>query len=344
MRAICRLNLIGGSGAILLLYTHAAAVDISPLFAADDVLDVRLSGPLAALSADTEERIELPFKLEAHGVTHDLEVRIRGHSRLRVCDFAPLRLNFATEETAETVFAGQDKLKLVRPCRDGGAAELDVLEEYLAYRIWNVIDNAGYRVRLLRIAFSDTSSQKAKDIPVRYGFVIESSESVAMRLAAKPVMETAVFSNKYDPAQAAVVYVFQYLIANTDWSLVTADHDAYCCHNLDLYERDAKLIMVPFDFDLSGLVNARYAYPDPSLPIDRVTRRIYRGVCIDTEILRRAVRKVAAKRDAIIGLVDEIPVLTPKQRQKRIRFLDGFFEKTKNEDKLLRNFARRCID
>ena len=47
-----------------------------------------------------------------------------------------------------------------------------------------------------------------------------------------------------DDTQEARVYVFQYLIGNTDWSLVTALEEEDCCHNGKLVDRDGSLLVV----------------------------------------------------------------------------------------------------
>ncbi len=331
---------------VLLLWSGAAAtqVEAPTLFASHQIVEMTLTGPFGTLFADKEARVERPFTLRAQGMTHDIEVRLRGHSRVRVCDFPPLRLNFSIEATANTIFAGQDKLKLVTHCVDKKRPDLDVVDEYIAYRILNVIQAASYRVRLLRISYIDTGSNAERNSSARFAFALESAASLAARLGAEPANATGVSHSKYDEAQAAHVYVFQYMIANTDWSLVTSDNHDFCCHNIDLYERDGKLILVPYDFDLAGIVNARYAYPDRTLPIDRVTQRIYRGVCMDDKKLRRAVRNIVAKRADILKVVADVPGLSERQRKRRSRFLEGFFEKAEKEDKLLKNFASRCIE
>jgi hypothetical protein len=51
---------------------------------------------------------------------------------------------------AQTVFAGQEKLKVVTHCRNEDSGETNVLEEYAAYRILGLLTEAAYRVRLLR--------------------------------------------------------------------------------------------------------------------------------------------------------------------------------------------------
>ena len=49
----------------------------------------------------------------------ELKVRTRGRYRRQrgTCSFPPLRLNFVTKQAKRTVFAKQDKLKLVTHCR-----------------------------------------------------------------------------------------------------------------------------------------------------------------------------------------------------------------------------------
>ena len=52
------------------------------------------------------------------------------------------------------------------------------------------------------------------------------------------------------------------------------------------------MLYIPYDFDLSGLVNAPYARPPAELRMSRVTERRYRGFCTDRDVLRDAIRKV----------------------------------------------------
>ena len=52
--------------------------------------------------------------------------------------------------------------------------------------------------------------------------------------------------------------MFQYMIGNTDFSLKTM-------HNLKAVQPvDQDAILIAYDFDYSGLVDARYAVPNPS--------------------------------------------------------------------------------
>ena len=143
--------------AILCVAAHANA---SPLFDNNAVIDVELTGPIGLLIKNKNDRTELPFVLNANGVQQGVQVRVRGKSRLRICDFPPLRFNFSGSETELTVFAGQDKLKLVTHCKKKEVARVDALQEFAAYRIFNIVSDIGYKVRLLHITYQDTDERR----------------------------------------------------------------------------------------------------------------------------------------------------------------------------------------
>ena len=148
---------------------------------------------------------------------------------------------------------------------------------------------------------------------------------------------------RLDRAHAALVYVFQYLIGNTDWSFVTAEHEEFCCHNGDLMDIDGTIYYLPYDFDLAGIVNARYARPQPKMRLRSVRQRRYRGFCTDTETLRAAIRHLNARRDDIHEVIGATPGLSDKDSEKIADYLDAYFERAQDEDKLLRSFERDCI-
>ena len=109
----------------------------------------------------------------------EIEARTRGRCRRerRTCTFPPLRLNFVTKQAKGTVFAKQDKLKLVTHCKN--AYEQLVLKEYLLYRAYNLLTDRSYRVRFVEITYVDSAQKRA---PVsRYAFFIEDKESMAER-------------------------------------------------------------------------------------------------------------------------------------------------------------------
>ncbi|NIP93601.1 MAG: hypothetical protein GWN18_19895, partial [Thermoplasmata archaeon] len=69
------------------------------------------------------------------------------------CEFPPLRLNFKKGQLDETLFDGQDKVKLVTHCRNGDRYEQNVVKEYLVYRLYNVLTPLGFQVRMAHITY-----------------------------------------------------------------------------------------------------------------------------------------------------------------------------------------------
>ena len=321
-------------------------VSASPLFDDNSILEVELRGPLHDLysNKNDKEREQLPFTLVADGIEHDVKVRVRGKSRLEICFFPPLRLNFKKTTVSETLFAGQDKLKLVTHCSRSRYSDSDILEEYAAYRILNELTEIGYRVRLLHIRYVDTDRQAVGLDQPRYAFLIEPIEQLAERNQGKPVEKTGVALKWLEPEYAALIYVHQYLIGNTDWSLGVPRDQEFCCHNVSLIEIDSLLYPVPYDFDMSGLVDARYAAPDEDLTrISRVTQRLYRGYCTDKDILRDTLHLIRENKADIIKIINELPLLTQRNKNKKINYLERAFDAAENEERLIKRFESHCL-
>ena len=318
------------------------ALPAAPLFENSAVLDVTLEGPLAELMRETESREQLPFVLRAEGTEHAIKVRLRGKSRLRVCDFLPLRLNFRKSAVDDTIFADQDKLKLVVPCHASERAEKDLVEEYAVYRLFNLLTPASYRVRLLRMTFTDTAP--GGENQRLHAFLLEPKEALAARLGGREAELPEVSLSWLDANHMALVYVFQYLVGNLDWSLVRPLDEKACCHNGTLVKTDEDILYIPYDFDLSGFVDAPYAFPPPELRLKSVTQRRYRGFCTDRTYLEQALETIVSKRPEINELIRSLPVLGEKGAERRVRYLDPFFRAAEKRDRLLTRFERRCLD
>lgn len=327
---------------VCLLLLAGGVAHASTLFENDAVLDVTLEGPFSTVADDTAERREHPFSLTVDGAVLSVDVRVRGISRVVVCQFPPLRLDFSSSDTSETVFSGQRRLKLVTHCKKAADYEENVLEEYAAYRIFNVLSDVSFRVRLLRIRYIDTD-KPGGDALLRYAFLIESKDQLAVRNKGSLVETRRVTKNYLDDTQTGLAYIFQFLIGNTDWSLVRAIDRDICCHNGVLVGIDNRHFYVPYDFDRAGLVNARYAKPDPGLRISKVTRRRYRGYCMSGDGLRDALRTVVERQNDIVQVIADLGVLTDRGLERGEKYVRSFFKVASDEEKLLRRFESRCL-
>ncbi|MEE4162474.1 MAG: hypothetical protein V2I25_08170 [Woeseiaceae bacterium] len=328
--------------ALLLAAMPCAADDVTPLFSDTNVITAELAGPFRTLLKDSEQRGKHAMTLRVGDHALDVEVRIRGKSRARICRFPPLRVYF-TGDTAGTPFDGQDSLKLVTHCFNNDRGERNVIEEYAAYRVLNTLTEASYRTRGLATTYTDTEDKLPKAARQHFAFFLETRGQLAKRLDADKADIEGVRLSQLDTQQAAIVFVFQYLIGNTDWSLARSHLDDECCHNVDLLLGENGLIAVPYDFDQSGMVNASYAKPDPSLHLRRVTIRRYRGYCIDPAAVRSALLLVRDRRDAINAALRDIPIASDRHIEDILDYLEPAFREAEDADELLEDFAKRCL-
>ena len=333
---------------LTLAAASAAAGEAVPLFADDGLLPVRIEAPLSTLireRSDTEYLVGHLYYTDGSGAEQalDLELRARGRYRRKAdtCTFPPVRLNFRKGQVEGTPFAGVDKLKLVSHCRNSSHYEQNVLEEYLAYRILNTLTDASFRVRLLHVDWVD--DERGGDTETHYAFLIEDDDLLEERLGITRLEVRSVSYEALEPQQAALVSVFQYLIGNTDFSMVLGPADDTCCHNALPFEGDqAGYLPIPYDFDFAGLVNARYADPNPKLKIRRVTTRLYRGNCLHNPYVDDANARIMAQRGPIMALVDSIPGMDDRTRKNARRYIDEFYEEMSTADGANRHLVRNC--
>lgn len=339
--------------AILLCFTAVAADEHSaaqPLFASHDTLAVRITAPLAAIQRerDSGDYHHGTFEYQdAAGTPQvlDLKLRARGNYRRRkeTCRFPPIRLNFRKSQVAGSLFDGQDKLKLVTHCHpDSTRYEQFVLQEYLAYRILNTLTDKSFSVRLLRIDWVDTDSPE--DSVKRYSFLIEDDGRLADRLGYDTVESPGISPRTLDPEYAALVAVFQYLIGNTDYSLIRGTAEDGCCHNAVLLGKgDQRYLSVPYDFDFAGLVNTPYAEPNPSLRIRSVRTRMYRGYCDVNDALEPALQTLRERRADIVALIRQQEGLDDRSRDKSLRYVEKFYKTINKPSTVRRRMLGQCL-
>lgn len=334
--------LVWSQFAILLCSCAAFASPLERLFDAEDVLSIELRGPLQATMTDKRNPGSRKFVLTAGEREFHVSVKLRGNSRIRACRFRPLRLDFSTTDTKDSIFEGQGKLKLVTHCRDSDPYEQNVLEEYAAYRIFAMLSDVALRTRLLKIRYIDT--EKATPEPVvRYGFLIESEVELAARTGGEILHVSNVNRLSLNTRQAAISFAFQYLIGNTDWGLVAAIGDENCCHNGIMLNIGGSHYYVPYDFDQAGLVNARYAKPSSEVRTRSVRTRRYRGYCIKGMDEGVGIAAIEARKPDILELVAGLPAADAKALEWPTEYLQEYFDASRVPGELAADFRSRCL-
>ncbi len=322
--------------------------DSDPLFASDDLLNVKIIAPLTSIMFERDDVNYVPgtFQyLDTAGQSIDLDIglRTRGNFRRQKenCEFAPLRINFKKSQVRETLFSHQDKLKLVTHCQDARAYKGNLLREYLAYRVFNNLTDASFRVRLLRITYVDTDSKVRET--VNYGFLIEHKDPLAQRIHATPVELKSVFVPDLQPAYTNLTSLFHYFLGDTDFSQIAADPDDYCCHNHALFSsEDGSYFSIPYDFDMSGFVDAAYSDPREQFDLRNPKPRWYRGWCTNNGQIPASVNVFDEKREEIYALINNLELLSRYQRSSLTRFVDTYYASVETTKKIERNLVKDC--
>jgi hypothetical protein len=308
---------------------QAGSTDL-PLFADDTALSLRIEAPFRTLFRNRRDREELDGVLTytdsaGRDVTLDLEIRTRGNSRMDVCTFPPLRLNLRRRQVEGTVFAGQNQLKLVTLCKNQSSYRDYLALEYMLYSLFALLSDQSYRVRWVEIDYVDTDRRRARP-DTRSGFLIEEDTELAARTGMETWRAESIDLATLDPVQTTRVALFHFLVGNTDWAGTEGPTGERCCHNGDLF-RDAagQAVVVPYDFDQSGVIDADYASPAESLPIRNVTQRLYRGYCLHNEFIDDVVRELMNRRSDVDALVESADV-QERTRARVLRYIEAFYE------------------
>ncbi len=320
----------------------AEEAEHAPLFASHDPVAVTLRADIENLKNERDENIEREGTLTFPGPdrqprTVPVKLTTRGIFRLdkRNCSFPPLRLDLPKSRVDGTVFHGQNRLKLVAPCNERrDDDQRSVLLEYLVYRTYNVLTPVSFRVRLLHITFTD-SSGKHED-RAKYAFLIEDVDRLAERNFAEESEWEQFHPYAMQDHQAVLVDLFQFMIGNTDWS-------APYFHNIKMISTDGPTyLVIPFDFDFSGAVEARYATPDPTLDIRRVRDRLYRGFCRDDLDFAPLFALFNERRESIYEMVRGFEPLEERRRNRLLDYYDEFYEIINDDGRTRREIHRRC--
>ncbi len=312
----------------------------APLFESEAVLSFTLFADFKALKGDREQDSEdrparLEFESGEEAIT--LQIRTRGNFRLKreTCrDMPPLRLNFPKKAVRGTVFEGQDKLKLVTHCRNHSNYEQNTLQEYLVYRMYNLVTDISFQARLVRVTYVDSNGEE--DDIARYGFLIESEKAIEERLNVEFLEPETIHPASYDPTAALRISLFQHMIGNTDWSMVRR-------HNVKLVRTEERVHHpIPYDFDWSGIVNARYAKPDPSLNIRNVRTRVYRGFCLETFDYEQATTTFQHLRGPFEELVQGLDGLTDDAREDLVKYIASYYEILDSDERVQDKLVKAC--
>lgn len=311
------------------------------LFDSEEVFTLTLSGEItrlfkdrsgepeyapinASYSAKNGEKINIPLKVRQRGNFRRLKEN---------CSYPPLLLNFANENTVNTIFRGQDKIKLVMPCRD----DKYVVQEYYVYKLYNLLSPKSFKVRLIEVILDDPALKEKDKLPF-YGFLLEEEEQMAARNNMIPIKRQLLKPEMMRREDFLNMAVFNYMIGNTDWSVQYRQ-------NIKLIAEDTLSLptTVPYDFDHAGIVRAPYAEPAEELKLRSTLDRRYRGFCMDDmKAFDAVVAKYISRKKEIYAVYISNSLLDERYVQRTLKYLDEFYETLYDPHKLKKEFQYPC--
>ncbi len=317
------------------------------LFDSNETFSITVTAPWRDIVRKPKVQDPYPATMQftdSLGQTHTLPLTVerRGITRQEVCKYPPIKFRMNKEDMKGTTFRGQDELKLVTHCDKGDRWEQYYIKEYLAYRFFNEMTELSFRARPLAITYVDSDNNSAED--PRFGFLIEDISDVAKRNDLKKEERPEIKRKDLDSLHASRVALFEYLLSNVDFEVLSGPKDDKCCHNARLISNEDGSVVypIPYDFDSSGFIDAHYAVPNDFLGIRAVTQRLYRGYCSHNDTMETARQEFIAKESAIMGLISGEARLTDRNAKTATRFIGEFFETLKSDKDYQKKIIEKC--
>lgn len=310
-----------------------------PLFESHDLVELSLTFDKASVLKDRGE-VEEPSYHDAvvkymennQEVVLDAKVKGRGNMRLRefTCKFPPLRINFPKKKVVNTLFHGQDKLKIVTHCQ----LESYILKEYLVYRSYNQLTDYSFRVRLAKITYIDSEGTLPDE--TKYAFFIEDEEHVAERNGGKIIdEEERIKPTEANPSMILTTYLFQYMTGNKDY-----DFSLHRNMKVMAPADGAAPIPLPYDFDRASVVGAEYA--KAKWKKKNESNRVFRHLCPTEEELKAGLEKYQIQKDAIFDLIANFSHLDAAGRKDMLKYFKDFYKLTKKSKVIAEDFMGNC--
>ncbi len=299
------------------------------LFTSDEILNLSLRFDLTEYMRKKPKEEYMKAILTYHinekdSINKEIKLRSRGISRNSICNFPPISLNFKKSDIKSPGMAKIDKIKLVTHCNSGNEEYL--FKEYLIYKLYNVLTDYSFKVRLVKVDYISTA--KNQKIIRSYAFLIEPLDILAERTESVPVESPGITKNNIIPSMLDRMTLFFYMIGNTDWSLA-GQHNIKVLSVIDS-DHPGQGAVVPYDFDYAGLVNAHYALPAEGLGLENVRERRYLGYCRSEEQYTEALKEFKENKGEFYRIINDFTYLNEKEKKFMIAYMDEFYKELEN--------------
>lgn len=270
------------------------------------------------------------------GKSLKIELRPRGKYRRKISEIPPLKIKFSKKMLVSEGFDTLNEIKLVLPCTDNSQSDELLVKEYLAYRMFEQLSPFSVKARLIKLVLRDTHVEKSKK--TMYAMLVEDEEESAFRLKGSLIESYGIPADSLMMNQAALVAVYNYMIGNTDWEIAMI-------RNVRLIKapESGKIVVLPYDFDFSGLVSAPYASPSSDSGLKTVKDRFLMASGMRQDALKRATQLIKANRSKLMDICDNRH-LSRATVDEVTMYLDTYFQQIAESDGVPQRFIMPMSD
>ena len=93
-----------------------------------------------------------------------VSLRARGNFRRKNCFFTPVKMKVKKSAAAETIFSGNTSLKMVLPCKNEKDNNDNIIKEFIAYKIYEIVSPYYFKTRRLEVDLNDKTHKEEKKI------------------------------------------------------------------------------------------------------------------------------------------------------------------------------------
>ncbi|MBT8186769.1 MAG: hypothetical protein HKP38_08545 [Croceitalea sp.] len=312
------------------------------IFEVQRPLSMKMQFSIREVKKNTNDSIYLNSLLHYQRATEwdsiPIKIRARGNFRKQECYYPPLKIKIKKSDAKKTIFAANRKLKMVLPCLLGGPNDDNIIKEYMAYKLYEVISPYHFKTRLADIEFDELRGLRSKKHQLK-AILLEDVDDLSKRLDAKRL------KRKMHPLQQDTLCsirnaYFQYMIGNTDFSVRSQ-------HNNKQYFVDQKILYIPYDFDMCGLVNASYATVSGTQNlvdnITMVTQRAYKGYQRDIASMQQVRNEFLEHKPKLLLTMEALKLQfeDPRQFHESKEYIMGFFEIIEDDKKFEKHIFQK---
>lgn len=278
------------------------------------------------LTFDHQQLLEMKYSDEdlSSTLTHDendWEVKLitRGRYRRRICDFPPLHIKVKKSSLRAAGLKEHNKYKLVTHCSDKYDARNNLLREQLTYELYSLITDQGYRTQLIEVTYRDVDTGESYQ---RLGILIEDKKEMAKAYGGKNCKKCMSLSmDAFVERNLETVSLFNYMVGNADWSAVSLRNATVLRQ-----KADHQHLLVPYDFDFAGLVDAEYAKPNVNFQQVNIKDRIWIWEYEEKPVhLADVIAHYQEKESMVMDYVANYPGLSKRSRRQVTKYLASFF-------------------